>query len=87
MTLSISAFLLNGVNKDEENRTQTNLQDPNKQVAILAERCQVIFSIAGWEGHRHSGHLGRASLHLTVTSPIGVVGKRACRSSKASIEP
>ena len=62
---AICAFLSNTVNKDDENRTQTNLrnvvQDPNERVAVLAARCHPLFSI-NWEGYLHSGDLGLASL-------------------------
>jgi hypothetical protein len=62
---AVCAFLLNGVSKDEGNRTHSHLrnvvQDPNERVAVLVVRCQVNFSITR-EGYPHSGHLGLASL-------------------------
>ena len=62
---AMCAFLLNSVNKDDENLTRTNLrdvvQDSNERVAVLAARCHLFFSIT-WEGYPHSGHLGLASL-------------------------
>ena len=62
---AICAFLLNSVNKDDENRTQTNLrnvvQDPNERVAVLSARCHPIVLITR-KGYLHSGDLELASL-------------------------
>ena len=86
---AICAFLSNSVNKDDENRTQTNLgnivQDPNERVAVLVARGHLFFQSPGKATHTRDIWDSR-HLHLTVASPVGIVGKRLSCSPKASVE-
>ena len=86
---AIRAFLLNGVNKHEENQNQTNLrnvvQDSNEWVAVLEARCHAVFQSPGKATHTRDIWDSR-HLHLAVPSPVGIIGKRFSRSPKASVK-
>ena len=86
---AIRAFLLNGVNKHEENQNQTNLrnvvQDSNEWVAVLEARCHAVFQSPEKATHTRDIWDSR-HLHLAVPSPVGIIGKRFSRSPKASVE-